>query len=94
MEKFVYKARDRQGELSSGQISASSLEEAGKMLVAQGKFVVNITAAKGGSSKETSSSARARCSSWASASKNKPSGLAPKFWWSPTPWSRSTTAPR
>ena len=46
MAKFKYKARDGRGELITGVLSAGSAEEAGRMLRADGKFIVKIEATK------------------------------------------------
>lgn len=46
MGRFLYQARTGQGELSSGALTAATLEEAGKMLRAEGKFVVKLTPTK------------------------------------------------
>lgn len=46
MGRFLYQARTGQGELSSGALSAASIEEAGRMLRAEGKFVVKLTPTK------------------------------------------------
>lgn len=43
MAHFVYQARDAEGEITGGQITAPSTEQASKMLRAEGKFVVSIT---------------------------------------------------
>ena len=59
MEKFVYRARSRQGEPISGKILASNLEEAGKILVTQGKFVVEISPVKDDSKRGFASRAAA-----------------------------------
>lgn len=45
MARFQYQARDGRGELANGVITAPSLEEAGKMLRGEGKFIVKLTAA-------------------------------------------------
>ncbi len=46
MDNFLYKARDRQGQLATGEIAAASIDEAGKLLQAQNKFVVEISPMK------------------------------------------------
>lgn len=46
MPSFKYKARDGRGELITGVLNAPSVEEAGRMLRGDGKFVVKIDKAK------------------------------------------------
>ncbi len=42
MSRFLYQARDAQGEMISGALSAGTLAEAGQLVRKEGKFVVNI----------------------------------------------------
>src|SRR2546423_315927 len=42
MARFQYHARDGRGELAVGTVQAPSLEEAGRMLRGEGKFVVKL----------------------------------------------------
>jgi type IV pilus assembly protein PilC len=46
MAQFKYKARDGRGELITGVLNAASVEEAGRLLRGDGKFIVSIAAAK------------------------------------------------
>jgi len=46
MASFKYKARDGRGELITGVLNAASVEEAGRLLRGEGKFVVKIDMAK------------------------------------------------
>jgi type IV pilus assembly protein PilC len=46
MASFKYKARDGRGELITGVLSAGNIEEAGRMLRGDGKFIVKIEKAK------------------------------------------------
>lgn len=46
MARFKYKARDGRGELVTGVLNAASVEEVGRLLRGEGKFVVNIEKAK------------------------------------------------
>lgn len=43
MARFLYQARDGNGELATGMISASDMEEAGQLLRTDGKFVVRLS---------------------------------------------------
>ena len=43
MARFQYQARDNQGELASGMVAASSLEEASRLLRGEGKFIVKLS---------------------------------------------------
>lgn len=42
MGRFQYQARDSHGDLATGALNAATLEEAGRMLRAQGKFIVRL----------------------------------------------------
>ena len=42
MARYNYQARDAQGQATSGVVAASSLEEAGQILRAEGKFIVKL----------------------------------------------------
>lgn len=42
MPRFLYQARDNQGELATGVVAAVSLEAAGRNLRAEGKYVVHL----------------------------------------------------
>ncbi len=46
MANFKYKARDGRGELVTGVLGAASVEEAGRLLRGDGKFIVKIEKAK------------------------------------------------
>ncbi len=46
MASFKYKARDGRGELVTGVLSAASVEEAGRLLRGDGKFIVKIEKTK------------------------------------------------
>jgi type IV pilus assembly protein PilC len=46
MPKYSYQARDSRGEIVNGQVTASSTDEAAKMLRGEGKFIVRL--AEGG----------------------------------------------
>ena len=43
MARFMYQARDGRGALGSGTIAATNADEAGQLLRADGKFVINLT---------------------------------------------------
>jgi type IV pilus assembly protein PilC len=45
MPRFLYQARDGRGEALTGTVQAMSLEDAGKMLRGEGKFIVKLAAA-------------------------------------------------
>ncbi|MEX2388146.1 MAG: type II secretion system F family protein [Phycisphaeraceae bacterium] len=47
MSQFSYKVRDSQGELLSGMLQAANLEEAGRRLRGEGKFIVALKPAAG-----------------------------------------------
>jgi type IV pilus assembly protein PilC len=53
MARYQYQARDGRGELANGVVQAASLEEASKMLRAEGKFIVRLAAARDGVESET-----------------------------------------
>ena len=44
MARFLYQARDARGESVTGVIAAASLDEAGQLLRAEGKFIVRLAA--------------------------------------------------
>jgi len=46
MARFLYQARDGRGEPATGVIKAGSLDEAGAMLRAEGKFIIDISQAR------------------------------------------------
>ncbi len=46
MPSFKYKARDGRGDLITGVLNAATIEDVGRMLRSDGKFVVNIEKAK------------------------------------------------
>ncbi|MFA9476881.1 type II secretion system F family protein [Phycisphaerales bacterium AB-hyl4] len=48
MSQFSYKARDNRGEMLTGILQATSLEEAGRRLRGEGKFVVDLKPARDG----------------------------------------------
>ncbi len=53
MPSFKYKARDGRGELITGVLNAPSIEDAGRMLRGDGKFVVKIDQARAAASPGT-----------------------------------------
>jgi type IV pilus assembly protein PilC len=42
MAQFLYHARDQQGQLARGTVAAATLEDAGRMLRGEGKFIVKL----------------------------------------------------
>lgn len=46
MSRFIYQARDGQGELATGVVNAASMEEASQQLRGEGKYIVKISPAK------------------------------------------------
>jgi len=59
MASFKYKARDGRGALVTGVLNAASVEEAGRLLRSDGKFIVNIEKAKEAALKPQQSTAGA-----------------------------------
>lgn len=46
MPRYAYKVRDSRGEVAQGVVQALTLDEAGRMLRGEGKFVVNLAPAR------------------------------------------------
>ena len=56
--RFSYQARDQRGQLVNGYVSAASLGDATKLLRAEGKYIVDIKAARAGAASESPGAAK------------------------------------
>ena len=58
MTQFIYQARESSGQLANGVVAAASVEEAGRQLRSEGKYVVKISEQKSGQASSSKSSVK------------------------------------